>query len=262
MQKKILKNIINQQEFTLGIILQVLDPDITEAVALSGLDFICFDLEHTGKTIESAYPCIMAAYAHNVPTLIRTTDKDQQLIEQALDSGAQGVLVPTVETVEECKNIVKAAKFAPMGERGYCPMDATMRWLNDSPSDMIDYANEMNKNTFVAVLIETPVGFKNLPEMLKVEGIDAFHLGFADYGMRVGKDMFDPDVQKVVNDAAEMINKSDKLSIPLVLPSLFKAQYEKGAKMGIVAKSIGMIIKESLGGIKKELSEIIEETKK
>ncbi|MDR2258653.1 MAG: hypothetical protein LBE14_05845 [Treponema sp.] len=256
METKILKELIKKQDFVYGIILQVIDPDITESIALSGFDFIILDLEHTGKSIDTAYPCIMAAFAHNVPVLIRTTDKNQYMIEQALDAGCQGVLVPTVETAEDCRNIVKAAKYAPLGTRGYCPMTATMRWLPPAP-DTVSYAREANKNTFVMVLIETPEGIKNLPEMLKVDGIDAFQLGPADYGLRVGKDLWDSEVEKTLSDAADLITRMGKTCISVSLPENFAEMHKKGAKVVVIGTSVDMVLRETYSNYKKEFLKIV-----
>ena len=248
MKKRILKDMIKQQDLTCGVILSVIDPDIAENVALAGVDFIVLDLEHTGKTIESAYPCIMVGAAYNIPILTRTADKDQYLIEQALDAGCQGVVIPTVETVEECISIVKSAKFAPMGDRGYCPMDITTRWMNDNSSDPLIYANNANRDTFVMPLIETPLGFKNLPEMVKVEGIDAFHLGPADLGMRLGKHMWDPEVERMIVEATEIINNSGKICITIATQDNIAQQYKKGARAVITSLTIGTLIKKTYAG--------------
>ncbi|MCD8369285.1 MAG: aldolase/citrate lyase family protein [Clostridiales bacterium] len=262
MEKRILKNMVKEQDFTFGIILQILDPDVTESVCCAGFDIVVFDLEHTGKTIESAYPCIMVAYAKNVPALIRTADKDQHFIEQALDAGAQGVVVPTIETVEDCINLVKAAKYAPMGTRGYCPMTATTRWMNHVSSDLLTYANDANRDTFILAMIETPEGIKNLPEMLKVDGIDGFHLGPGDYGMRVGKNVWDPETAKVLEDASELITNAGKISVPIVTSENFEAKYKSGGKVVIVGKGIDAAIQDTYSKMKREMLDIVKACKK
>ena len=250
---------VQTQPFSLGFILQFLDPDLVETIALAGIDYMVFCLEHTGKTIESAYPCLLAAYAHDVPALIRTADKDQYLIEQALDAGAQGVVVPMVETVEECENIVKAAKYAPVGTRGFCPTNALSRWMNYVNPDFMEYAKDANRDTFIVAMIESPKGFANLPEMVKVEGIDAFLLGPADYGLYVQKGMFDPEVDRIMTEATETITKAGKLCIPTILPGHCKEHIEKGARMGSIGRSVSMILQEYFGNAKKEILETMEE---
>ena len=256
--KKILKDTIRNQEITVGFCLQTINPDVTESIALSGVDYIVLDMEHTGKGIDSVYPCIITAAAHNVPVIVRTADKEQWMIEQALDSGAQGVLVPTVETAEECEKIVSAAKYAPMGTRGYCPMSATFRWMNHVDPDVKKYAEDANRDTFVAALIETPEGLRNLPEMVKVEGIDAFLLGPADYGMRLGRDLWDERTAAEMNEATEFIIDSGKICIATSLPQNFEAQYRSGARVFMYGLNVDMILQRTLSDMRKTFEDTVE----
>ncbi len=224
---RVLKEMLSRDELLIGVTQQIISPEVTEVLCLSGLDFIIIDLEHTGKTIESAAPCIMAAYAMDVPAVVRVYEKEQCLIEQALDAGAQGVIVPTVETVEDCLKIVKAAKYAPEGERGWCGVIPAYRWLEADSSDFID---EANRKVFVGVLVETPEGMKNLPEMVKVKGIDAFLLGAGDYSIRVGKKIWDKEVSETIEKAMEVISDAGKLGIPIGLADNIESLKKKGTK--------------------------------
>lgn len=238
MKKKILKDLVKEQDLVIGGFQQIVYPEITEYLALSGWDYIIIDLEHTHKTIESAAPCIMAGAAHNIPMLVRVWEKEQALIEQALDAGAQGVVVPTVETVGECEMIVNAAKFAPEGTRGWCNVLPAKRWLNewdnDSYRDDFDpstYCKYANRDVFVAALVETPEGIKNLPEMLKVEGIDAFLLGSGDCSIRMGKTLWDKEVAEMMANAIQQIQDAGKISCPIGLAQNIEQLYKNGSRM-------------------------------
>lgn len=249
--KKILKDMLKDDNAVFGIVQQIAHPESTEALALSGLDYIILDLEHTGFEIGAAIPCITMAAAYNIPMLVRVREKEQSLIEQALDAGAQGVLVPTVETVEECELIVRAAKFAPDGTRGWCPIAPAKRWMNsDDPDDFgaTTYCRQANRDVFVMVLIETPLGIKNLPEMLKVDGIDAFHIGQGDLSLRMGLSVWDPEVTGAALKAITLIQEAGKYSCPLGLPESMAEMTRAGAKMFVVAKTEQMLIKDGLRG--------------
>lgn len=260
MRKKILKDMLKGADPLIGAIQQLPHPDATETLALCGLDFLIFDLEHTAFDIAHALPCITMAAAYNIPMLIRVREKEQSLIEQALDAGAQGVLVPTVETVEECEMIVRASKFAPVGTRGWCNIDAAKRWMNsDDPDDFSPetFCVEANRDVFVMVLIETPLGIENLPEMLKVEGIDAFQIGQGDLSIRMGLPTWSSEVNDVVLNAINLIQDAGKYSCPLGLPQNVGPMTENGAKMFILGASERMLIKENLRGKLKEMRGIM-----
>lgn len=222
MAKKILKDMISKKELLVGMIQQLIYPEVTEYLADCGLDFLILDLEHTGHTIEAANACLLAAAAHNIPMLVRVWEKEQCLIEQVLDAGAQGVVVPTVETVDECRMIVRASKYAPQGERGWCNVLPAKRWMNRWEGDTwgddfssATFCKKANRDTFIAALVESPEGFKNLPEMLKIDGIDCFMLGAGDLSIRMGKTLWDAEVNAMVYDAVRQIVAAGKQCCPL-----------------------------------------------
>lgn len=238
MQKKILKDIVKKQELTIGLVQQVVYPEITEYLAMCGLDYLILDLEHTAHTIEAVNPCLLAAAARNIPVLIRVWEKEQCLIEQALDAGAQGIVVPTIETVEDCKMVVRAAKFAPEGTRGFCNVIPPKRWMNEWENDPYGddfspdtYCKIANRDIFVAVLVETPLGIENLPEMLKVDGIDAFLIGSGDISVRIGKSPWGPEVAEIVTNAIKQIHAAGKISCPVGIVGNVEMLYEGGSRM-------------------------------
>ena len=226
---KILKKLLKENRPLFGTFQQILNPMSTEVLAHTGLDFLILDLEHTGRTMESAIPCLLAAAALDIPMIVRPMDRNPSLIEQALDAGAQGVLVPTIETVEQCEIAVKAAKYAPEGNRGFCPVYPARRWVKDQ--DMTTFTTEVNEKVFVSILIETPLGFENLPDILKVEGVDAVMLGLADFSKTLGKDTWDPEVAEIANRANEQILASGKLCMPLVTRNNVMESYNLGNRL-------------------------------
>lgn len=247
---RILKDMIKEQEITIGGFQQIPNAEVTESMAVAGFDFLILDLEHSPATIERAFPCITTATARDVPMLVRVNEIETNLIEQALDAGAQGVVVPTVETVEQCELIVNAAKYAPMGERGWCPVPYNNRWLNDYNPDT--YIEDANRDTFVTVLIETPLGFENLPDILKVDGIDAVQLGGGDLSIRLGKTMLDPEVVAIIERANKLIKGSNKWAMPMVMESNVADLKEDGARVFYTGTSDFV----TLQGMSTELSAI------
>ena len=258
--KKILKSMLNEKEVLVGMIQQLVYPEVTEYLAKSNLDFLILDLEHTGHTIEAANSCLLAAAAHNIPMLVRVWEKEQCLIEQVLDAGAQGVVIPTVETREECEMIVKASKYAPIGERGWCNVQPARRWMNPWEDDCWEddfsserFCKEANRSTFIAPLIETPKGFDNLPQMLEVEGIDCFMLGAGDLSIRLEKDLWDDDVINIILTAIRQIRDAGKQSCPLATSGNINVLRKNGAKMVMLGLSERTVLQ---AGIRNEVRNI------
>ena len=92
------------------------------------------------------------------------TWNEQWVIKVALDIGAYGVLVPQVSTKEEALSAVRAARYAPEGERGVGPSYAALRWGMTVP----DYVAAANREVVVAIQVETPQGVENVDEILSV----------------------------------------------------------------------------------------------
>lgn len=163
--------------------------------------------------------------------------------------------------------IVRAAKFAPEGTRGWCNVLPPKRWMNEWDNDPYGddfdpstYCKAANRDTFVAALVETPLGLKNLPEMLKVKGIDAFLLGSGDCSIRMGKTLWDPDIAKMMSDAIQMIQAAGKLSCPIGLRSNVESLYKGGSRMMMLGISERMALqsamREEIEGMRKMVAEM------
>ena len=92
---------------------------VIENIAMSGLDFIYLDLEHTNYMLDEAFEKqIMAAKLHDISVLVRMADDNEVAIRKVLEWGADGVVIPHCKTAEMARRSVEGAKFAPLGRRG------------------------------------------------------------------------------------------------------------------------------------------------
>lgn len=230
-RKAIFKELLKEKDVMIGTNDGLCEPEITEWLANAGLDFLFYDLEHSGRTIEALRPCYLAAMAYNIPVLTRVRDIEQGLIEQALDAGSQGVLVPTVETAEQAKLIVQAARYAPLGTRGFHTTVANSRWMNDY--DIRKHKEIANRDVFVCLLIESPMGIENLDEIIEVEGIDCIHFGPGDLSARMGTTPFDDRVTEIFLDATRKISAKGIHVMPVASPENAMDYYKAGARMFI-----------------------------
>lgn len=96
---------------------------IIENIAMSGLDFIYLDLEHTNYMLDEAFEKqIMAAKLHDISVLVRMADDNEVAIRKVLEWGADGVVIPHCKTAEMARRSVEGAKFAPLGRAAVRPM--------------------------------------------------------------------------------------------------------------------------------------------
>ena len=92
-------------------------PVAIEVMALSGLDFLCIDWEHAQISRDMIETMVRAADVHRVPAMVRVTGHAPEAIQAALDSGAQGVLVPRVSTAAQAAMAVKASRYPPQDRK-------------------------------------------------------------------------------------------------------------------------------------------------
>ncbi|AOB28109.1 MULTISPECIES: HpcH/HpaI aldolase family protein [Bordetella] len=173
---------------------QMNSPEFCEIAASAGLDFVIVDMEHGSFGIESAVHMTRAAQLGGATALVRTPDASRTAIFKALDTGANGVLVPNVDSAEMAAAIVAASRYAPDGQRGACPCTrATAHGVTPWPR----HVEQARDHTFVAALIETPQGIANFERILDVPGLDAVALGPFDLSQALGLngDWKHPDVQ-------------------------------------------------------------------
>jgi 4-hydroxy-2-oxoheptanedioate aldolase len=131
-----------------------------------------------------------------------------QLIKQLLDIGAQTLLIPMVETVEQAELMVKAVRYPPEGVRGVgAALARATRW-NSIPN----YYATAHENICLLIQIESVTGLENLDEILKVDGIDGVFIGAVDLSATMGYqgDPNHAEVQNAVVDAIKRIRQSGK----------------------------------------------------
>jgi 2-keto-3-deoxy-L-rhamnonate aldolase RhmA len=158
----------NKPEGTiLGIGLTCPSPEFAQICGNSGFDVVLIDMEHGPISIETAYRMVTALTGTAAEAWIRVAANDPTLIKLALDTGAQNIVVPMVNTKEEAEAAVAASKYPPQGIRGYGPFRTQYQWN----TNMLDYGSRANAETKVSVLIEHPRAIENLDEILNVEGL-------------------------------------------------------------------------------------------
>jgi 2-dehydro-3-deoxyglucarate aldolase len=167
-------------ELLLGTLLTLPSPEIAELMSMAGFDWLFLDQEH-GLLDREACQRMIQATAGRSACVIRLAENSEREIKQALDIGADGIIVPKVNTVEEAKAVVKYAKYAPQGQRGVGYSRAHGYGLNFS-----DYVTNANELTTVVVQIEDIKGVEQIDEIVKVPGIDAVFIGPYDLSASMG----------------------------------------------------------------------------
>jgi 2-keto-3-deoxy-L-rhamnonate aldolase RhmA len=150
---------------------------IGRIAAEAGAEFVIFDMEHTGWSIETIRGLIATSRAANIVPMVRVPATEYNLISRPLDVGAMGIMVPMVESTEQAQKIVDSAKYPPRGRRG-----AAFGVAHDdyTGGDIIAKMASANEEIFLIAQIETAQGIENVDAIAAVEGIDCLWIGHFD----------------------------------------------------------------------------------
>lgn len=164
-----------------GAWLSLNDPAAAEILARTGFDFLLIDMEHGPWDLVTLQHTLMGFNGTDTVPVVRVPWNDHVRIKQVLDMGVEGIMAPMVRTVEECRDLVRACRYPPVGARGFGPRRASNYYRN-----IDDYVAAANEALFVMPQIEDIATLDVLDDFLAVPGIDAVAIGPNDLSGTTG----------------------------------------------------------------------------
>jgi 4-hydroxy-2-oxoheptanedioate aldolase len=164
---------------TVGAWLNTTEPSVAHSLARAGFDWVCIDEQHGTATPRTTPLQIAAISAASSVALVRVAWNRPELIGRALDSGADGIIVPAVQSVEEARAAASAARYAPHGSRSW--------GAGRSPISISTYdAVSTNARVAVYVMVETAEALASVDGIARLEGIDGIFVGPFDLALTLG----------------------------------------------------------------------------
>jgi 4-hydroxy-2-oxoheptanedioate aldolase len=204
----------------LGLFLNSHSPTVAEQLAHSGYDWLLVDTQH-GPMGNLELSGMLAGIANGgAKSMVRVAGfHDRGGIQQSLDMGADGVLVPYINTAEEARQAVSCARYPTAGTRSvYFPQ----RSMNKA--GLLGYAGAANDNVILALQVETADCIKNIDEIAAVKGLDMLFLGQNDLCMSMGlfekykfPDMYTSDELFAATDKLKAAAKRNNVILGLFL---------------------------------------------
>ncbi|PWT78907.1 MAG: hypothetical protein C5B58_14535 [Acidobacteria bacterium] len=166
----------------MGLFLNAHSPTVAEQLAYSGYDWLLVDTQHGPMGYERLSGMLSGIANSGAKSLVRVGGYDDRPgIQQALDMGADGVLVPYINTADEARQAVSCTKYPTTGTRSvYFPQRSMNR------AGLLGYAGNWNSEGIVALQVETASCIKNIAEIAAVPGVDILFLGQNDLCMSMG----------------------------------------------------------------------------
>ena len=156
---------------------------IAKILEAAGIDFVVVDMEHNGFDAERIADLMAWFKATDIAPFVRVPQGLYHFIARTFDAGALGIMVGNVETGDEARAIVDAAKYAPLGKRGVGLGTAHNDYVSPDPETYFRFANE---NTTVICQIESTLGLANLDAIAGTEGVDVLWVGHFDLSQSMG----------------------------------------------------------------------------
>jgi 2-keto-3-deoxy-L-rhamnonate aldolase RhmA len=157
--------------------------DIAQIAKTSGFDFLFIDCEHSSIELDTAAQIAAASLMVGVTPLVRVAGLEHWHASRILDNGAQGIVVPHVDSASEAKRVAASCRFPPVGKRS---MGGGLQQLGFANMPVGEAARIINEETLVVVMIESPQGVANAEEIASVPGIDALLIGTNDLCFELG----------------------------------------------------------------------------
>ncbi len=162
----------------LGLWCSTGDGLVAEALAASGADYVCIDMQHGGAHDGNLTSLVQAVTAGGSVPIVRVPDARPAGITKALDCGARGVIVPLVESGEQAASAVAACRYPPAGSRSYGPFRAAIAWGSGDPGEL--------ERVACVAMVETRAGLDALEAIAATDGLSGIYVGPSDLSLGLG----------------------------------------------------------------------------
>ena len=232
-----------------AMIFEFFSPGIPIILKNAGCEFIIFDMEHGGLSLEQFKVLATISNSNQISPLIRIPEVSYNYVARALDLGASGIMAPMVNTAEEAMKVVKSSKYPPEGIRGAGFGFAHDNYNNQNPLKYIKKAND----EFINIIqIETKYGLENVESIAAIDGVDCLWVGHFDLTNFLGipgdftSSIYLDAIKRVVEagkinkkSLGIMVNNNDELEM---YSELGFNMIAVGTEMNILSRSISQII--------------------
>ena len=233
-----------------AMVFEFFSPGIPIILKNAGCEFIIFDMEHGGLSLEQFKTLSIISNANKIAPFLRIPEINYNYIARALDLGALGIMVPMVNTPDDAIKIVQSSKYPPKGKRGAGFGFVHDNYINQNPLSYIEKAN----NSLINIIqIETKIALENVKEIASINGVDCLWVGHFDLTNFLGiPGNFSS--KKYLNAINEIVDAavSHKKSLGIMvnnkqeLETYYKLGFNMiavGTEMNILSRSISQILK-------------------
>ena len=231
---------------TIGTFFEMGNALVGEAISMSNLDYVLIDTEHGPFDVESTMDIMRGIQLHGTSTLVRVKDSSRPSILKMLDIGADGLVIPQVQSLEEIKKIVEYGKYFPGGSRGVAfSRGANFGYADHAMGDINDYFDYCNKNTLLIPQCETLGCLEEIEEIAKVDGVDGIFVGPYDLSVAMGiPTQFDkPEFKAALERILKAVKDAGKfVVIYCATPELASERFAQGFDSATIGQDVNIYV--------------------
>ena len=220
---------------------------ITEMGVALGLDWVVVDAEHGHLDWHDVLEHVRATVRSDTVVLVRIAELNGGLIKRVLDIGADGIIVPWMESAEDLARAVRYSTYPPTGLRGIGAERSTA-WGRAMP----EHVAEANDHVLVVPIIESVLGAQNVQELVEVPGVELFFFGPADFSSTAGYagEWEGPGVGAKIAEAVDVIRAAGKNCGVLASSNEnLLARQEQGFRMLGLGMDAGLLLRALSDGL-------------
>lgn len=245
-----LKDKLKNQELSLGSWITLAHPSIAEIMSSAGFDWLVVDLEHSSITVREAEEIIRIVDLNGIVPLVRLTSNDPDQIKRVMDSGAHGIIVPNITSLNELRNSYAALKYPPEGKRGV-GLARAQKYGRGFES----YLKWQKEESILIMQLENILVLDELEHIFSSNLIDAFILGPYDLSASMGipgqfEDLEFLKVIEKIMQLADKFNITPGIHIVEPEPDVIKQRINEGHRFIAYSLDTRMLDKTCEEGLK------------
>ncbi len=180
----LIKNKLETDTIALGtFVSEIKNPNVGYVLARAGFDHMILDNEHSDFSDAEITAMVAGARAADLGVMVRIPEISRGAVMKPLDSGADALLVPCVQTPDQVRQVVDWAMFSPLGHRGCHPRRAANKFRT---MDVADYMKQANQRVMIFIQIETAEALSNLNDIATIPGVAGLYVGPVDMSIAMG----------------------------------------------------------------------------
>ena len=237
------EKLCNQKNVIGTMISEISTPNLVRMLKSAGYEFVFVDCEHGYFDFNEIANITSVGNGFGIKVIVRVPSVQREFITKVMDIGVDGLLLSQIDTVQQAKDTVQFAKYAPLGQRGISTTRAHTGYHVDS---LPDYLKTANDRTVLLAQIESREAVANSLDIASVEGIDGLIIGPNDMAAESGipGQVFAPEIKEMVAKVIKNCKKAGK-SLGIVDGNIERLHYWQSQGMNIfcIGSEVHMILK-------------------